>query len=74
MQRFALVYEIKCVKFVLSPFLNRVFFKKERTCIFTNSIDPDQMPPFMASVVGSHRLPVSLLWDARHKLVKVEQN
>ena len=35
----------------------------------TNSVDPDQMPHFAASDLGLHCLPMSLLWDARHKWV-----
>ena len=34
-----------------------------------NSVDPDQMPDFVASNLGLHCLPVSLLWDAMHKWV-----
>ena len=34
-----------------------------------NSVDPDQMPHFVASNLGLHCLPVSLLWDAMHKWV-----
>ena len=36
-----------------------------------NSIDPDQMPDSAASDLGLHCLPMSLLWDARHKWIKV---
>ena len=35
-----------------------------------NSVDPDQTPQSAASDLGLHCLPMSLLWDARHKLVK----
>ena len=34
-----------------------------------NSVDPDQMPHSMASDLGLHCLPMSLLWEARHKCV-----
>ena len=34
-----------------------------------NSIDPDQTPRSAASDLGLHCLPMSLLWDARHKNV-----
>ena len=34
-----------------------------------NSVDPDQMPHSAASDLGLHCLPMSLLWDARHKWV-----
>ena len=40
----------------------------------TNSVDPDQTPHSAASDLGLHCLPVSLLWDARHKWVKDMQN
>ena len=36
-----------------------------------NSVDPDQMPHSVASDLGLHCLPVSHLWDARHKWVKM---
>ena len=32
-----------------------------------NSEDPDQTPRSAASDLGRHCLPMSLLWDARHK-------
>ena len=35
-----------------------------------NSVDPDQMPRSAASDLRLHRLPMSLLWDARHILIK----
>ena len=35
-----------------------------------NSGDPDQMPHFVASDLGSHYLPMSHKKNARHKLVK----
>ena len=38
-----------------------------------NSVDPDQMPRSAASDLGLHCLPMSLLWDARHKRVTCEQ-
>ena len=34
-----------------------------------NSVDPDQTPRFAASNLGLLCLRMSLLWDARHKLV-----
>ena len=34
-----------------------------------NSVDPDQTPRSAASDQGLHCLPMSLLWDAKHKLV-----
>ena len=36
-----------------------------------NSVDPDQTPHSAASDLGLHCLPMSLLWDAMHKWVKV---
>ena len=36
----------------------------------TNSTDPDQTPRSAASDLGLHCLPMSVLWDARHKWVK----
>ena len=35
-----------------------------------NSVDPDQMQHSVASGLGLHCLPMSLLWEARHKWVK----
>ena len=35
-----------------------------------NIADTDQTPRSAASDLGIHRLPVSLLWDLRHKWVK----
>ena len=32
-----------------------------------NSVDPDQMPHSVASVLGLHYLPMSLFWEGRHK-------
>ena len=37
---------------------------------YANSVDPDQTPHSAASDLGLHCLPISLLWDARHKWVK----
>ena len=34
-----------------------------------NSVDPDQTPQYAASDLGLRCLPVSLLWDTRHKWV-----
>ena len=38
--------------------------------LHANSIDSDQTPRSVASDLGLHCLPLSLLWDARHKLIK----
>ena len=35
-----------------------------------NGVYPDQTPRSAASDLGLHCLPMSLLWDARHKWVK----
>ena len=37
--------------------------------INANSIDPDQTPRSAASDLGLHCLPMSHLWDVRHKWV-----
>ena len=42
----------------------------EISVINANSVDPDQTSRSAASDLGLHRLPMSLLWDARHKWVK----
>ena len=39
-----------------------------------NSVDPYQTPRSAASDLGLHRLPMSLLWDARHKWFKIKHN
>ena len=41
--------------------------------LITNSVDPDQTAGSAMSNLGLHCLPVSLLWDARHKWVNFEQ-
>ena len=35
-----------------------------------NTVDPDQTRRSAVTYLGLHSLPMSLLWDARHKLVK----
>ena len=42
----------------------------EKSELNANSVDPDQMPQNAASDLDLHCLPMSLLWDARHKWVK----
>ena len=37
-----------------------------------NFVDPDKMPHFAASEMGLHCLPMSFLWDTRHKWVKLQ--
>ena len=41
-------------------------------CLYlnANSVDPDQTPRSVASDLGLHCLPMSLLWNARLKWVK----
>ena len=36
-----------------------------------NSVDPDQMQLSVASDLGLHYLPMSILWDAWHKWVNI---
>ena len=40
--------------------------------INANSVDPDQTPHSAASDLGLHCLPMSHLWDARHKWVNYD--
>ena len=47
--------------FVESPFFN------------ANSVDPDQKPRSAASDLGLYCLPLSLLWDAKLKWVKLSK-
>ena len=42
------------------------YFKKI-SVLNANSVNPDQMPCSAACDLGLHNLPMSLLWDARHK-------
>ena len=42
----------------------------ERSALNANSVDPDQTPRSAASDLDLHCLPMSHLWDARHKWVK----
>ena len=37
-----------------------------------NSVDPDQTPRSAASDLGLRSLPMSFLWDAMHKCVKLK--
>ena len=41
--------------------------------VSANSVDPDQTPHSAASDLGLHCLPMSHLWDARHKWVNGRQ-
>ena len=41
----------------------------ERSELNANSVDPDQTPRSAASDLGLHCLPMSYLWDAKHKWV-----
>ena len=38
--------------------------------MYANSVDPDQMQQTAVSDLDLHSLPMSLLWDARHKVVE----
>ena len=38
-----------------------------------STVDPDQALRSVASDLGQHCLPMSLLWDARHKWVKISR-
>ena len=44
----------------------------EISVLNANSADPDQTPQYAASDQGLHCLLMSLLWDARHKLVNTQ--
>ena len=37
-----------------------------------NSVDPDQKPLSLLTYLSLHCQSVSLLWDAKHKLIKTE--
>ena len=50
--------------FLLLPYLMEIPVSN------ANSIDPDQTPPSVASNLGLHCLPMSLLWGARFKWAK----
>ena len=39
----------------------------KKTAFNANSVDPDQTPRSAASDLGLHCLPISLLWNTRHK-------
>ena len=53
------------------PSINKVdyYYYYYYYVINANSIDPDQRPHLAASDLGLHVLPMSFLWDARHKWV-----
>ena len=54
-----------CGKFLLLPcFIEIPVFNAQ-------NVDPDQMPHSVASDLGLHCLPMSLLWDARLKWVNL---
>ena len=42
------------------------------TTVDANSVDPDQTPHIAASDLDIHCLQVPVLWDGRHKLVKLQ--
>ena len=43
------------------------YFLLKLSNVIPNSVDPDQTLLSVASDLGLHCLPMSLLWDARHK-------
>ena len=47
---------------------------KEIPVFNASSGDPDQTPRSVASDQGLHRLPMSLLWDARYKWVNEKKD
>ena len=51
----------------LSEHVNWVQARLKRTVRNAPHVDPDQMPGSVASDLGLHCLPVSILWDTRHK-------
>ena len=53
---------------VSSCFLLQSYFI-EIPVLIANNVEPDQMPHSAASDQGLHCLPMSLVWDARHKWV-----
>ena len=58
---------ISSLRGVLSVLIISMF--KEMPVVNANSVDPDQTPRSAASDLGQHCLPMSHLWDARHKWV-----
>ena len=48
-----------------------VIFIIEILVFNANNVDPDQMPRSVAFDLGLPYLPISLLWDARHKWVTI---
>ena len=54
----------------MSGLLSVLSFIIEIPVFNANSVDPDQTPRSAASDLGLHCLPMSLLWDARHKWFK----
>ena len=59
---------ISSLRDVWSVFIIAIFIGKP--VINANSVDPDQTLHSAASDLGLHCLPMSRLWDARHKWVK----
>ena len=51
-----------------------VIFIVETPVLNANSVDPDQTPRSVASDLGRHYLPMSLLRNARHKWVNIQVN
>ena len=44
-----------------------------KSMLNANSGDPDQTPRSVASDLGLHCLPISILYDARHKCVLIQK-
>ena len=54
-------------KFLLLPWFTEI------PVLHANSVDPDQSPRPVASDLGLYCLPMSILWDARLKWVKINE-
>ena len=50
--------------FIITKFIENPVFN-------ANSVEPDQTPRSAASDLGLHYLPMSLLWDTKHKWDKI---
>ena len=59
------VFSLRGVCFGLYSFILICVY--EITYINANNVDPDQMPDSVASNLGLHNLPMSLLRDMRHQ-------
>ena len=59
----------RSISYIRSVWLVLLSYFVEIPELNANSVDPDQMPHSVASDLGLHCLPMSLLWDARLKWV-----